>query len=82
MKLIYLTPGIFNSGGTERVLSIKANYLVDVAGFEVIIITTDQKKRKCFFDFDKRIKHYDLGINFVMILLCLYLNSIKSAAKK
>lgn len=64
MKLIYLTPGIFNSGGTERVLSIKANYLVDVAGFEVIIITTDQKKRKCFFDFDKRIKHYDLGINF------------------
>lgn len=64
MKLLYMTPGIFNSGGTERVLSMKVNYLVDKCGYDIVIVTTDQKGRNCFFDFDYRIKHYDLGINY------------------
>lgn len=59
-----MTPGIYNSGGTERVLSMKVNYLVDKCGYDIVIVTTDQKGRSCFFDFDYRIRHYDLGINY------------------
>ena len=65
MKILYLTPYIYNSGGTERVLSMKVNYLVREAGYDIVIVTTDQKGKQNFFEFDKRIKHYDLGLNYV-----------------
>lgn len=64
MKILYLTPHIYNSAGTERVLSMKVNYLVQQAGYDIVIVTTDQKEKKNFFDFDTRIKHYDLGLNY------------------
>jgi glycosyltransferase involved in cell wall biosynthesis len=47
----------------ERVLANKANYLVG-HGYEVIIITTDQKNREPFFDLSPRIECYDLDINY------------------
>lgn len=64
MKILYMTPYIYNSAGTERVLSMKVNYLVQQAGYDIVIVTTDQKGKKNFFDFDARIKHYDLGLNY------------------
>ena len=42
MRIAYLITGTYNSGGMERVLANKANYLV-AHGYEVIIITTDQR---------------------------------------
>lgn len=63
MKVVYTILGTFNSGGMERVLTNKANYLV-TRGFEVVIVTTDQKGRKPFFDIDSSIKLIDLGINY------------------
>lgn len=63
MRIVYCIPAIYASGGTERVVINKANYLVD-AGYEVAIITTDQDGRQPFFDLDKRVKHYDIGINY------------------
>lgn len=64
MKILYLTPYIFNSGGTERVLSMKVNYLVREVGYNVVIVTTDQKGRENYFTFDDRVKTYDLNINY------------------
>ena len=63
MKIVYCIAGTYNSGGMERVLSLKANYLAR-HGYDVTIVTSDQRGRKMFFDFDKRIKTYDLGINY------------------
>ena len=63
MRIAYLIAGTYNSGGMERVLANKANYLV-AHGYEVIIITTDQRGQKPFFPLDERIKCYDLGINY------------------
>lgn len=63
MKIVYCISGIYNSGGMERVLSLKTSYLVN-QGYEVTIITTDQKDRKPFFTFDERIKLIDLAINY------------------
>ncbi len=61
-KIVYCIPALANSGGMERVLSLKANYLVN-QGYDVSIITSDQMERKVFFPLDRRIKCYDLGIN-------------------
>lgn len=47
----------------ERVLTNKANWLVE-HGYEVVIVTTDQQGEKPFFPLDKRIKCYDLGVNY------------------
>lgn len=62
-KIVYTILGTYNCGGMERVLASKANYFVS-QGFQVIIITTDQKERKPYFDFDPRVQHIDLQINY------------------
>lgn len=63
MKIVYCIAGTCNSGGMERVLANKANYLVK-HGYEVTIVTTDQRGEKPFFPLDQRICCYDLGINY------------------
>ena len=63
MKIVYTIAATYNSGGMERVLANKANWLVR-KGYEISILTTDQKARSSFFELDPRIKVYDLGINY------------------
>ncbi|SDL40000.1 glycosyltransferase family 4 protein [Pedobacter antarcticus] len=63
MKIVYCIVGTFNSGGMERVLTNKANYLAKM-GYDISIITTDQKERKPYFDLDKRVSQYDLELNY------------------
>lgn len=62
MKIVYCITSLYNSGGMERVLSCKANYLANL-GHEVHIITTDQRGRPTFFDFAPSIHLHDLDIN-------------------
>lgn len=64
MKLIYCILGIFNPGGMERVLLNKASYLVSQEGWDVTIVTTDQKGRPPFYPFPEKVKMIDLGINY------------------
>lgn len=47
----------------ERVLSNKVNFLV-AHGYDIIVITTDQRNQKSFFSLDSRVKCYDLNINY------------------
>lgn len=63
MKLLYCIAGTCHSGGMERVLANKANYLTN-HGYEVVIVTTDQQGRPPFFPLDERIRCIDLGINY------------------
>lgn len=63
MKIIYCIAGTYNSGGMERVLANKANYLV-AQGYEVHIITSDQQGRNPYFSLDDRIVLHDLGIDY------------------
>lgn len=63
MKIVYNIAGTYNSGGMERVLANKANYLVQ-NGYEVVIVTTDQRGKESFFPLDRRIQCYDLGIDY------------------
>lgn len=63
MKILYNIAGTCHAGGMERVLANKANWLVK-NGYEVVIVTTDQRGEKPFFALDDRIKCIDLGINY------------------
>ena len=63
MKIVYNIAGTYNSGGMERVLANKANWLVK-QGHEVVIVTTDQRGERPFFPLDERIKCFDLGVNY------------------
>lgn len=63
MKILYCIAGTYNSGGMERVLANKANYLVR-HGYEVVIVTTDQRGRPPFFQLDPTIRCIDLNINY------------------
>ncbi|GHU72846.1 glycosyl transferase [Bacteroidia bacterium] len=66
MKIVYLLPGgLFNSGGMERVVSIKANYLAEKVGYDVSIITADQMGRPVFYPISDKIHLYHLDINFI-----------------
>ena len=63
MKLLYCIAGTCHSGGMERVLANKANYLAR-QGYEVVVVTTDQQGQPPFFPLDERIRCIDLGINY------------------
>lgn len=63
MIIVYNIVGTFNSGGMERVLTNKANYLTK-NGHSVTIITTDQKGRAPFYKLEESIHCIDLGINY------------------
>lgn len=66
MKIIYCINGTFNSGGMERVLANKANYLANI-GYDITIITTDQQNREPYFELSSKISHIDLGINYTSV---------------
>ncbi|MBP1617322.1 MAG: glycosyltransferase [Bacteroidetes bacterium] len=63
MKIIYCIAGLRHSGGMERVLTNKANYLVD-KGMEVLIVTTDQYGENNFFALSPKVRTVDLAINY------------------
>ena len=52
MKILYNIAAISNSGGMERVLANKSNWLSN-NGYEVIIVTTDQKGKPAFFSMNE-----------------------------
>lgn len=66
MKIVYLLPGgLFNSAGMERVTSTKANFLAEIQGFDISIVTTEQMGRPVFYPLSPQIHlyHLDIGIH-------------------
>ena len=65
-KILYLLPGgLFNSGGMERVVTLKANYLAEKFDYEVSIATTEQMGRPVFYPVSEKVQlhHLDVGIH-------------------
>lgn len=63
MKIIYCIACTCHSGGMERVLTNKANYLAR-HGYEIVVVTTDQRGKQPFFPLEPSIRSIDLGINY------------------
>ena len=63
IRLAYCIPSLDHSGGMERVLTAKANYLADQLGYEVYIIITDDKGEKPYFQLSSKVNVIQLDIN-------------------
>lgn len=63
MRIAYCIHSLHLFGGIERVLSIKANYLADIYGYDVHIITADLKGRSPHFRLSEKITLHDVGVS-------------------
>ena len=82
MKIIYITHATYNSAGMERILALKANYFAEKPGFQVVLITTDQKGREPYYPISNKVICYDLGINFEEYYTEPVVKRIRSYLKK
>lgn len=82
MKVAYCIPSTYNTGGMERILALKANYMRTQWGWDVTIITTDQKGREAHFPLEEGIHQIDLGINYEDSLQCHVVKQITNRIKK
>ena len=62
MRIVYLYSSLAITGGIERVLVDKMNYLVTHYGYEVYMITSDQGQRPIPYQLDKGVYFCDLQI--------------------
>lgn len=64
MKLAYIIENIAGTGGLERNISKKSNYLVESYGYDLTIITIYQNGRSYAYELNPSIKVIDLGVVF------------------
>lgn len=63
IRIAYCIPSLDHSGGMERVLTIKANYLADLLDYDVSIIITDDKDTEPYFPLSDKIHVIQLDVN-------------------
>lgn len=63
MKIVYVIASLATPGGTERIVSEKANYLADIFGYDVCIICYGQRKNvPNFYLISKKINQIYFGL--------------------
>lgn len=62
-KIVYLFSELTIKGGTDKMLTNKANYLAE-NGYDVTIITEAQMGREPIFPLSPKVKHIDIGLDF------------------
>lgn len=64
MRIVYLYSSLAITGGVERVLVDKMNYLVNHYGYDVYMITSDQGQHPVPYQLDEQVHVLDLQIRF------------------
>ena len=67
MNILYCIPHLYNSGGMERVLTQKVNWLAAHTGHTLSIVTTErvpEGEKAVYFQLDKRVQLLSLPIDF------------------
>ncbi len=64
MKILFTTDQIYLNGGIEKVLSIKANFLIQEYGYNISIVTTEQKSNPPCYNLSDKIQLLDIGVNY------------------
>ena len=68
ISILYLIPSLTNSGGMERVLTDKVNYLIKSGNYCITVLTTDMKATESpFYELDANVKVINLEIFFESI---------------
>lgn len=81
-KIVYCTPALYSAGGTERVVSVKANYFAEYLGYDVTVIVTEGNKGNSFFPLSEKVKVVNLGLGFEDLWNKPFLNKIFLYLKK
>ena len=63
-KVVYCTPALYSAGGTERAVTIKANYFAEELGYNVTIVVTEGNGKNSFFPLSKKVRVVNLGLGF------------------
>ena len=63
MRLLYLVNQIGGPGGLERVLSLKANYLVENYDYDIHFITLNEPQPQPFYDFSSKLVFHNMTVN-------------------
>lgn len=63
MKVIYTIAGMYRPAGMERILADKAGYLAR-NGYDVLIVTTEQKGRPDVFPLERGIRRTDIAVGY------------------
>lgn len=63
IHIAYCIPSLNHSGGMERVLTTKANYLADILNYDVSIIITDDKGSEPYFSLSDKVQVVQLDVN-------------------
>jgi glycosyltransferase involved in cell wall biosynthesis len=83
MKLVYLTNNISGPGGLERVISLKANYLIQHLGYEIHIISLNEAKPDPFYEFDKNIIFHNVDVTgSPLAYIFKYITKVKKFIKQ
>ncbi len=64
MRILFSTDQIHLHGGIEKTMAVKANYFADILGYEVVILTTEQKENPPCYPLSEKIRLVDIGINY------------------
>ncbi|HJS00829.1 MAG TPA: glycosyltransferase family 4 protein [Flavobacterium sp.] len=64
MLIVFSTDQIYLHGGIEKVMAEKANYFADVCGYEVVILTCEQRSNLPCYTLSSKIQFIDLGVNY------------------
>ena len=67
MRILYCIPHLYNSGGMERVLTQKVNWLATHTDHELTILTTEPVPAgtpKCYFPLSEKVQVVELNIDF------------------
>ena len=81
-KIVYCTPSLYIPGGVERVLTTKANYLAEVAGYDMTIVLTDGKGKEPYYPLSPKVKIIQLDIRFEELWHLSFIQKIFAYLKK
>lgn len=64
MKIVYVYDAIARIGGVERILVDKMNYLAEIYGYEIYLITAAQGTHPFSFPLSGKVRHIDINARF------------------
>lgn len=78
MRIAYIIENFYNSGGMERNLAVKANWLVEMTDYDISIVVARQNNRLPFFKLNDKIHLIDLNVSKDLPLTKAWKESLKS----
>lgn len=63
-SIVYCTPALYSAGGTERVVTMKANFFAESLGYDVSIILTEGYGMSPFFPLSEKVHVINLNLGF------------------